>query len=141
MPDTALDRQLIVEALARYAWGYDEGDFELLADSFAADATTRGQVAQTDMGWGPLQGRQQIVDVLKSIRESQTDRRRHSIHTTRFHSQDATEAEFSSYMHLTGTKDKVTALITCGWYRAQVVKETDGVWRMRNLDAMLDAPF
>ncbi len=141
MADTALDRQLIVEALARYVWGYDEGDFELLADSFTADATTQGSVAHTDIGWGPLQGRSQIVDVLASIRKGQTDQRRHSIHTVRFHRQSETEADFSTYMHLTGTENRVTVLITAGWYRAQVVKEADGIWRMRNLDGKLDAPF
>ncbi|MDM0116110.1 nuclear transport factor 2 family protein [Variovorax sp. J22R133] len=141
MSDTALDRQLIVEALARYAWGYDEGDFKLLADSFTQDATTGGKVAHTDIGWGPMRGRAQIVEVLEGIRKTQSDQRRHSIHTVRFHNQSATEADFSAYMHISGAENKVIRLVTAGWYRAQVVKEADGIWRMRNLDALLDAPF
>jgi hypothetical protein len=137
----AMDRHLIVEALARYAWGYDEGDFELLADSFTADARSGGTVAHTDLGWGPMNGREQIVEVLAGIRKSQADQRRHSIHTVRFHAQTATQAEFSCYMHITGAEDGAVRLVTSGWYRALVVKEPDGTWRMRNLTARLDAPF
>ena len=141
MSDKALDRQLILEALSRYTWGFDEGDFALLADAFTTDATTGGKVAHTDIAWGPVQGRQQIVDVLEGIRKTQTDQRRHCTSTFRFHGQTETEADFSCYVHLIGTENKVPRVVSAGWYRAQVVKETDGAWRMRNLDALLDAPF
>ncbi|WP_176079850.1 nuclear transport factor 2 family protein [Paraburkholderia tropica] len=141
MTDTALDRHLILEALARYTWGYDEGDFDLLADAFTADAMTQGKVARTDIGWGPMKGRAEIVNVLKAIRDGQTDQRRHCIHTVRFHSQTETHADFSCYMQVTGAKDGGIELVTAGWYRVMAVKETDRSWRMANMDAMLDAPF
>ncbi|WP_321883358.1 nuclear transport factor 2 family protein [Paraburkholderia bannensis] len=141
MNDTALDRHLILEALARYTWGYDEGDFDLLADAFVADATTQGKVAKTDIGWGPMKGRTEIVSVLKTIRDGQTDQRRHCIHTVRFHSQSGSQADFSCYMHVTGAKNGGISIVTAGWYRVQVTKENDGFWRIVNMDAMLDAPF
>jgi len=139
--ETVLARTLAQEALARYCWGYDEGDFEMLADSFVEAATTGGKVANTEFGWGPMKGRQEIVDVLKGIRANQTDQRRHSIHTVRFVAVSDDSAEFWCYLHIAATQDKVSKLLTAGWYHVKAVKESDGVWRMADLDALLDAPF
>jgi hypothetical protein len=139
--EQALVRTLAQEALARYCWGYDEGDFDLLGDSFTEGATTGGKVAHTEFGWGPMKGRQEIVDVLKGIRATQTDQRRHSIHTVRFVAQTEDSAEFWCYLHIASTQDKATRMLTAGWYHVKAAKAADGVWRMADLDALLDSPF
>jgi ketosteroid isomerase-like protein len=135
------DRHAIIDTLARYAWGYDDGDFALLADTFTEDASTGGKVANTDIGWGPVVGRAQIAQMLADIRGEQHDQRRHTLHTHRFHHQDASTADVSVYLSLFATQNQRTRLVTTGWYRAALVKEPDGNWRMRTLEASLDSPF
>jgi hypothetical protein len=139
--DLANDRYLILDTLARYAWGFDEADFELLADTFTEDASTGGKVSHTDIGWGPLFGRVQIVEVLGSIRRGQTDQRRHSLSTARFHSQTEETADVSVYITIFGSEKLKTHVVTTGWYRAAFARQADGAWRMKHLDAQLDAPF
>jgi hypothetical protein len=137
----SLDRQLILDAVAKYAWGYDEGDFEMLADSFTENATSGGTIANSETGWGPVVGRIKIVETLKAIRESQTDQRRHTLHTHRFTAQTAATAQLSLYMACLATRNGETRLVTVGKYAVDAIKEPDGVWRMSRLDAVLDSPF
>lgn len=138
---TALDRVHILDAVAKYAWGYDEGDFDLLADSFTEDATSVGKVTASDIGWGPMHGRSHIVEILSRIRSEQTDQRRHTIHTHRFESQTSTAANLSLYLVVLGTESGQTRVVTAGRYTVDAIKEADGVWRMKRLDAVLDSAF
>jgi hypothetical protein len=137
----ALDRSLILDTLSSYAWGYDEGNFDMLADTFTADGSTGGKVAGTDIGWGPMVGREEIVAILSSIRASQTEQRRHTVHTPRFEVLTDNTATVACYTVIFGSSSGTTRIVTSGWYRADLVKESDGVWRMRHLDALLDSPF
>jgi hypothetical protein len=138
--EQSLARALAQEALARYCWGFDEANFDLLADAFVDGATTGGKVAHTELGWGPLKGRQEIVDVLKGIRTSATAQQRHSIHTTRFVALTDNSAEYWCYLTIAATQDKASKLVTTGWFHVNAARDTDGVWRMSNLDVLLDSP-
>jgi hypothetical protein len=137
----ANDRALVLDCLAKYGWGYDEGDFAMLGDAFTADALTGGSVTGTNIGWGPVIGRQQIVDVLSTIRQTQTDQRRHTIHTHRFDAQTSTTATLSAYIVVLASENGQTRVATAGRYSIDAVKEADGVWRMSRLEAILDSPF
>lgn len=137
----AADRLAMQDTLSRYAWGYDEGDFDMLASSFTLNGTTSGKVAHSDASWGPTSGNRQIADMLESIRRQQTDQRRHTIHTFRFENQAATSADLYSYVVIISTENGVTKTLTAGWYHASMVKEADGKWRMADLTALLDSPF
>lgn len=137
----AADRLAMQDTLSRYAWGYDEGDFDMLASSFTLNGTTSGKVANSDVSWGPTTGNRLIADMLESIRRQQTDQRRHTIHTFRFENQTATSADLHSYVVIIATENGVTKTLTAGWYRASMVKEKDGDWRMADLTALLDSPF
>ncbi|MFJ5700555.1 nuclear transport factor 2 family protein [Arthrobacter sp. NPDC093139] len=137
----AADRSAMQDTLARYAWGYDEGNFDMLADTFTEDGTTSGKVANSDASWGPTTGNQAIAGMLKAIREQQTDQRRHTVHTFRFENQSSSTADLYSYVLITSTENAVTKTLTAGWYRASMVKEADGQWRMADLTALLDSPF
>ena len=141
MAAVAADRSAMQDTLARYAWGYDEGDFEMLADTFTKDGTTSGKVANSDVSWGPTAGNRAIADMLKAIRQQQTDQRRHTVHTFRFENQSLSFADLYCYLHLTSTENAVTKTVTTGWYHASMVKDADGQWRMANLAAVLDSPF
>lgn len=137
----AADRSAMQDTLARYAWGYDEGNFDMLADTFTKDGTTSGKVANSDASWGPTTGNQAIADMLKTIREQQTDQRRHTVHTFRFENQRSSSANLYSYVLITSAENAVTKTLTAGWYHASMVKESDGQWRMADLTALLDSPF
>ena len=134
------DRQLIIEALSKYTWGYDEGDFKMLADSFTENATSGGRVSGTDMKWGPMRGRAEIVSVLEGIRKTQTDQRRHCVSNFIFISQTETKASYRCYLNLVAAENGQPKLVTGGWYEIDAVKEGD-TWRMSRLDGVLDAPF
>jgi hypothetical protein len=137
----AEDRALILDAIAKYGWGYDEGEFEMLGDAFTEDAVTGGVVTGTALGWGPLTGRSQIVDALAKIRGGQTDQRRHTIHTCRFEDQTPTTAKLCTYVVVLASKNGETRVATAGRYSIDAVKEADGVWRMSRLEAVLDSAF
>lgn len=140
MTHNAADRQNILDALSKYTWGYDEGDFELLADAFTKEAQSGGRVSGTDMKWGPMDGREQIVSILKDIRKTQTDQRRHNVSNFLFSKQTETEASFRCNLSLVGTEDGVSKVISGGYYDIDAVKQGN-VWRMTRLDGVLDAPF
>jgi hypothetical protein len=135
------DRALILDAVAKYGWGYDEGQFEMLADAFTEDAVTGGVVTGTDIGWGPVTGRVQIVDTLSTIRRAQSDQRRHTIHTFRFEDQTPTTAKLCTYIVVLASKDGETRVATAGRYSIDAVKDVDDVWRMSRLEAVLDSAF
>jgi ketosteroid isomerase-like protein len=137
---SALDRGLISDALAKYSWGYDEGDFELLGDAFTEDAVAGGKVANTDMGWGPMKGRAEIVRVLSEIRKTQTDQRRHTVSTILFDALTDTTATVRCLLVLLATEKNVGRLVSGGWYRAKFIKQGD-TWRMKEQEALLDSPF
>ncbi|GAA3704913.1 hypothetical protein GCM10023081_46500 [Arthrobacter ginkgonis] len=137
----AADRLAMQDTVARYAWGYDEGDFDMLAGSFTENGTTSGKVANSDASWGPTAGNRAIADMLETIRKQQTDQRRHTVHTFRVENQTSTTADLYSYVLITSTENAVTKTLTSGWYHASMVKEADGEWRMADLTALLDSPF
>jgi hypothetical protein len=140
MSHDPVDRQLIQDTLAKYVWGYDTGDFALLADSFTERATSGGVVSGTEIAWGPMQGRDEIIAVLRSIRNAQTDQRRHNIGSFLFEKQTATEATVRCYLDLISTEKGTSRVVTGGVYSADFVK-LGGTWRMSRLDAVLDGPF
>src|SRR5579863_7444391 len=115
----AEDRWLISDALSKYAWGYDERDFDLLGDAFTEDAIAGGKVADTDIGWGPMQGRKQIVDVLSSIRARQTDQRRHTVSTLLFDELTDTMARVRCFLCLVAAEKGVPRIVSGGWYRCK----------------------
>ncbi len=141
MSHNAADRQLIMEVTAKYAFGYDEADFELLADSFTENATSGGKVSGTDIAWGPMTGRAEIVSVLEGIRKSQPDQRRHCMTNFLFSKQTDTEASFRCFLNLLAAEGGTSRSVSGGWYDVDVVKDTDGIWRMSRMDGVLDAPF
>ncbi|MDQ0471799.1 nuclear transport factor 2 family protein [Labrys wisconsinensis] len=140
MSHNAADRQLIQDAIARYAWGFDTADFALLGEAFTEDATSGGVVTGTSIAWGPMRGRDEIVAVLASIRRAQTDQRRHNIGSFLFEKQSATTASVRCYLDLTSTENGTSRLVTGGTYAADLVKQGE-TWRMSRLDAVLDGPF
>lgn len=137
---SAMDRHLMMEALARYAWGYDTADFELLGEVFTEDAVSGGVVTGTDIAWGPMHGRTDIVSTLADIRRQQAEQRRHNIGSFLFEAQTQTSATARCYLTLVSTRNGASRLVTGGTYSADFTKQSD-IWRISRLEAVLDAPF
>lgn len=137
---SAMDRHLIMDALARYAWGYDTADFDMLGAVFTEDAVSGGIVTGTDIAWGPMHGRAEIVSTLAGMRRQQAEQRRHNVGSFLFEAQTPTTATVRYYLTLVSTRDGKSRLVTGGTYSADLIKEND-VWRIRRLEAVLDAPF
>lgn len=136
----ATDRLEIMEALSKYTWGYDAGEFDLMRDCFAENATSGGEVSGTDVKWGPMEGRDENLSVLEGIRAGQKDQRRHNVSNFQFKSQTATTATYRVALSLLATEGGVTKVVTGGYYEIDAVKDGD-TWRMSRLDGVLDAPF
>jgi len=133
-------RVLIIEALNRYALGYDQGDFELLRQAFSSDAVSGGRVVGTYISWGPMVGREQIVQGLREMRLGQSIQPRHCIGNVLFSSIQADRASLTCYLQLVAAAQGSAALATVGVLEVNA-KVEDGNWYISHLDVNLDAPF
>lgn len=130
-----------LNTLSRYAWGVDTIDHHLLGSAFAQNARTHGVISGTDRGWGPWQGREEIVAQLAAIRNDAADTRRHQISTPLIVTLTEREAVIKAYLSVFATKDGATPqLVTTGEYVAYLSK-VDGQWLIDNLEAVLDGDF
>jgi hypothetical protein len=135
----AVDRLLIQELVARYCWSYDERRLDALAASYTADAVWDGSVAG-EFAIDDIVGREAIVDWLKGHMAAQSDQRRHNVLNTIFTKQGPDSAQLISYLLLTGTQDRVTSVITSGFYRVDVVKTGEG-WQIKRIFGGFDNAF
>ena len=137
MTHNAVDRQLILEVVARYAFGYDEAEFERIGEAFTKDATSKGVWSTGDVAWGPMRGRDEIVSVLSAMRKGQSDQPRHIITNFLFRQQTASAASARFYLALNSTTGDRCSIVSAGKYDADFVSD-QGVWRLSRLDALLD---
>ncbi|WP_109212333.1 MULTISPECIES: nuclear transport factor 2 family protein [Microbacterium] len=137
----AYDQLAMQETLARYGWGFDEDDFDMLADTFTEEATSGGRVTGSDQSWGPSTGRDAIVTELRASRAAKNAQGRHTLHTFRFENQTSTSAVMHCYVLISSAQPGGMVISSAGWYRAEMVKESDGQWRMSSLEALLDSTF
>ncbi|GAA3354183.1 nuclear transport factor 2 family protein [Saccharopolyspora gregorii] len=138
---SAAVRSAVEDVLARYALGYDEGDLELLADCFTADAELSVHVADGAVT-GPVRGRDAIVELVRGTAGSQRDRRRHVLSNLVLeHAGDRARAR--SYLTLFAVADGALRAVTTGRYLAELRGAPDGSggWRISDLRVELDLPF
>ncbi|NBA97582.1 nuclear transport factor 2 family protein [Pseudomonas sp. R5(2019)] len=133
--------QAVLNVLHQYAWAFDANDMALLASVFSEGARTGGVVAGTALGWGPWEGRDEIVSSLGAIRQNQQDLRRHQITTPVFVTLTENNAVVKAYLSLFSTDaSKQPRLLTTGEYVAKL-SNVDGQWRIDTLDAVLDGAY
>jgi hypothetical protein len=140
MPQSLTDGQLIVDAVSKYAWGYDQNDMALLAEAFSVGAISGGKISGTDFSWGPMVGKEAIVSGLGGMRATATIQPRHCVTNILFLAQTDTTARLQAYLTLMATENGATRVATCGTLDIDAVKEGDE-WRVSRLDVTLDAPF
>ncbi|WVT78169.1 nuclear transport factor 2 family protein (plasmid) [Sinorhizobium chiapasense] len=140
MTHNAADRQLIMEVVARYAFGYDEAEFDLIGEAFTTGATSKGVWSTGSVAWGPMRGREEIVSVLSAMRKGQLDQPRHIITNFHFTKQTDSSASARFYLALNSTVGDKCSIVSAGKYDAEFVKDA-GIWRLSRLDALLDRSY
>lgn len=126
-------RSAIEEALYRYAWGFDQGDMDVLASAFTEDAEYFG------LG-DPLKGRAAIRDFLARLRASQREREeqsRHVISNVLILGQSDSEATLTSYFTVFRATRGTLQPRSSGWYEDTVVPDGES-WRIRTRHAHRD---
>jgi SnoaL-like domain len=139
-PRPAADRLLVAERIARYGWSYDERDREALAECFTPDGVWEGSIMGRQQV-GPAVGRDGITGFLAEFWEAQSDQRRHLFTNLVVDDLTPMRATAHAYLFLTAASGGVMAPVTTGPYRFELVRDTDGVWRIARLLAGFDAPF
>ena len=135
---SAEDRLAISEVLNRMAYYYDEGHLDDLAACFADDAVMSMQIAGGDMV-GPFEGRDNIMELYRGAKSTQTDVRRHDITNIMFDASGDTLA-VTSYLTLFATENAETKLLTTGVYRDQVAR-VNGDWKIVRRHIDLDSAY
>jgi hypothetical protein len=134
------DRLAILDALARYAWTYDERQIVALGNTFTEDAVWEGSVAG-DFRIEPLRGRETISTWLQEHMANQSDQRRHNMTNHTFVAQDKGSAEVISYLLLTSASAGSVQVVTTGFYRTNLVKASTGEWLIQHMFGGFDTPF
>jgi len=129
----------IKAALQQYAWGYDHADFDLLADAFCADAVSGGKITGTDISWGPMRGRDEIVAGMRAMRAGQAQIR-HCLSNMMPGELGQNSADLLCYLTLLHTREGKTGLASSGTIAVEARKYA-GRWRLARLDVTLDAAF
>lgn len=135
---SAEDRLAISEVLNRMAYYYDEGHLDDLAACFVDDAVMSMQIAGGDMV-GPFEGRDNIMELYRGAKSTQTDVRRHDITNIMFDASGDTLA-VTSYLTLFATENAETKLLTTGVYRDQVA-QVNGDWKIVRRHIDLDSAY
>ena len=130
----SVQKQAILELLARAAYGFDEGDVEMLRNIFTEEASFVINTAGVN-GNAVYKGHQAIMALQTDALEMQTDKRRHVVTNTFFTNESDSKATAVSNVIITSVENGAIRLVTSGIYRDEVVRE-EGQWRIasRNLD-------
>jgi len=120
------------------AYCYDENLLDDLATSFAGDAVMSMQIADGDMV-GPFEGHNNIMELYRGAKSSQTDVRRHDITNIMFEDSGDSLA-VTSYLTLFATEHGETKLLTTGVYRDKVA-QIDGEWKIIRRHIDLDSAY
>ena len=133
----ANEKLAIHELLNRAAYGYDSRNIEMLSECFAEEAEMTMRIAGGDLV-GPFKGNKEIMKLMTSSMEQQSDKRLHEISNIFFEKEDGEVATVLSSLTLIAVADGGIKLLTTGIYRDDVIKE-DNSWKLkkRHLDLEL----
>lgn len=135
----ANDKLAIHELLSRAAYSFDERDLAVLEQCFAPDATMLVNIADGQT-FGPFDGREAIMQLMKGTLDSQTDTRRHVISNFIFEAEGSQSATVLSSIVLVATEAGKINVITSGIYR-DVVEKDNGEWQIKDRLLNLELGF
>jgi len=135
----ANDKLAIHELLSRAAYSFDERDLEVLEQCYTPGATMLVNIADGQT-FGPFEGREAIMELLKATLDSQTDARRHIISNFFFEKEGDDSAVVVSQIVLAVTENGKIEIITSGIYR-DTVEKRDGNWQIKDRVLKLELGF
>ena len=138
---TTGEKLAIHELLSRAAYALDERDVEMLAASFAVDASFSMRIAGGDL-IGPFETREGIMQLMTGAMAEQTDKRRHVVSNIFFPATTGAEEGVAVVSNLTlfATENGEISLLSAGVYHDRVVKR-DGAWQLLQRHLELDKSY
>jgi hypothetical protein len=135
----ANDKLAIHELLSRAAYSFDERKLDVLEQCFTSDANMLVNIADGQT-FGPFEGRDAIMQLMKGTLDSQTDVRRHIISNFIFEAEGDQNATVLSSIVLIATENAKIDVITSGIYR-DVVEKNNGNWQIKDRLLNLELGF
>jgi len=132
-----MDRLKIQEVLARWGIAYDEGRMDVIASLFTEDAVFQVRMA-SDKPMVVSTGRADILKSLEFAMKQQGDQRRHAISNIVIDHYAATQAGVIAYGVVVNEAD-LPLLGATVVYSGDMVRGTDGVWRLRRFVIGMDS--
>jgi SnoaL-like domain len=133
------DRSAIEQLFADYGWPMDSREFGVLGGVFTEDAAFTIAISGGDT-YGPIVGRQAIVDFCSSTIAEQTDQRRHVITNIRIGPETQDDATVTAILTLIVVENGVLEVKSSGLYRTRVVRTSEG-WQFASMLLELDLAF
>ena len=118
----------IHELLSRAAYALDVRDVDMLAGSFAENASLSMRIGGGDL-IGPFENREGIMKLMTDSMAEQTDQRRHVVSNIFFDGEHDGHPVVISNLTLLATENGEIELLSAGIYR-DIVTEVDGEWQI-----------
>lgn len=129
----------IHELMSRAAYYFDVHDTDQLEACFCEDARMLVDIAGGET-FGPFDGRDSIMELMRGTLETQQDRRRHIICDLFFESAGKDEATVVSTLVVSSVENDEMILATSGVYR-DVVRRIGSDWLIADRHVDLDRMF
>jgi hypothetical protein len=129
----------IHELMSRAAYYFDLHDTDGLEACFCEDARMLVEIAGGET-FGPFEGRDSIMELMRGSLEAQKDRRRHIICDLFFESEGKNEATVVSTLVVSSVDNDEMTLVTSGVYRDQV-RKVGSDWLIADRHVDLDRMF
>lgn len=135
----AKHRLAIHELMSRAAYYFDVNDTDGLEACFCEDARMLVEIAAGET-FGPFEGRDSIMELMRGTLEQQKDRRRHIICDVFFESEGNNEATVVSTLVVSSVENDAITLVTSGLYR-DLVRKVGPDWLIADRHLNLDRMF
>ncbi len=129
----------IHELMSRAAYYFDAHDTDRLEACFCEDARMLVDIADGQT-FGPFEGRDSIMELMRGSLEMQKDKRRHIICDVFFESEDNNEATVVSTLVVSSVENDEMTLVTSGVYR-DLVRKVGSDWLIADRHVDLDRMF
>lgn len=139
MPVTLEQKLEIHELLARAAYALDVRNVDMLAGSFAENASLSMRIGGGDL-IGPFENREGIMKLMTDSMAEQTDQRRHVVSNIFFDGERDGRPVVVSNLTLLATENGEIELLSAGIYR-DIVAEVDGQWQILERYIELDKSY
>jgi len=129
----------IYELLNRAAYYFDVRDIDRIEACYREDARMLVEIDGGDT-FGPFEGRDPIMELMRGTLEAQKDKRRHIICDVFFESEGDSEATVVSTLVVTSVENDAMTLVTSGVYR-DLVRREGSDWLIADRHLELDRGF